>query len=162
MTRVSPRLPVLAALLAVASLSVSSARAQTAVKLDGTCTRLVIAGQDLGASCKGTLTNLVARGRASFDFASQDGRTLSFSGNGARQERTEESDPLQPINLVIPGRSGAEGVAQTPALAVGACRFTTPEPGKTGIECEASSPDGKLYAGSFVTASGPAPGAPAP
>lgn len=140
----------------------SAARAQTVVTLEGSCTRLVIAGEDHGGACKGTLRNLVSRGRTSFDFSTQDGRTLSFSGNGAQQERTEETDPLQPINLVIPGTPGSGGVAQTPVLAVGACRFSNPEPGKTGIDCEATAPDGKSFAGSFVAASQPAQAAPKP
>lgn len=147
---------------AALSMAPAPAQAQAAIKLEGTCEKLVIAGQDLSASCKGTLGNLVSRNRTSFDFAAGDGQTLSFSGNGAQQERTEETDPLQPINLVIPGRSGQAGVSQTPTLAIGACRFTTPEPGKTGILCEATTRDGKTYAGSFVAPSAPAPGAPKP
>ena len=150
----------------MALFGVAPASAQTAVTMQGACTRLVIAGDDLSGVCKGTLMNLVTRNRASFDFAAQDGRTLSFSGNGAQQERTEDSDPLQPINLVIAGNGstagGTGGVVQTPLLAIGTCRFSSPEPGKTAIDCEASSPDGKSFAGSFVAVSTPDPGAPKP
>ncbi|WP_425452552.1 hypothetical protein [Methylobacterium radiodurans] len=125
------------------------AAAQTAVKLEGTCEKLVIAGQDLSDSCKGVLTNTVARNLTSFDFAAEDGQTLSFGGSGAQQERTEETDPLQPISRVVPGKGGA---AQGPVLAVGACRFSTPEPGKTAITCEATAPgQNATYAGTFVT-----------
>lgn len=127
----------------------SPAAAQTAIKLEGTCEKLVIAGQDLSESCRDVLTNTVARNRTSFDFAAEDGRTLSFGGSGAQQERTEESDPLQPISLVVPGKAGA---AQAPVMAVGACRFSTPEPDKTAITCEATAPgDNATYAGTFVT-----------
>ncbi|GBU17288.1 MULTISPECIES: hypothetical protein [Methylobacterium] len=154
---------VFAIVLLCASLPLAGpAGAQTAVKLQGTCERLVIADQDAGAACDGTLSNLVSRNRTSFDFTTKDGRSLSFSGNGFQQERTEETDPLQPINLVVTGSRTGEGVAQTTALAIGACRFTTPEPGRTGILCEAKSPDGKLYAGSFNTAAKPATGATSP
>ena len=142
MLRLTPLAPLALALLA------GPASAQTAVTLEGTCERLVIAGQDLSAACQGTLTNTAARGRASFDFTAADGQSLSFAGNGAQQERTEETDPLQPINLVVVGKGGSG----TPTLAVGACSFSTPAPGKTAITCEASAPGGPSYAGTFVTA----------
>ncbi|MGU3540057.1 hypothetical protein [Methylobacterium sp. A54F] len=157
----------LALLLAAPLLAAPGAAwAQAAVKLEGRCERLVIAGQDLTGSCKGTMMNLVARNRTSFDFASSEGRTLSFSGNGAQQDRTEDSDPLQPINLVIPGQSGKDGVVQNPVLVVGSCKFSSPEPGKTAITCEAEA-SGKgtpagAYAGTFVTDAKPPEGAPKP
>ncbi|MDP4024536.1 hypothetical protein Q8W71_18080 [Methylobacterium sp. NEAU 140] len=132
-----------------------AASAQAALRLDGTCEKLVIAGRDASAGCAGTLMNAVSRNRTSFDFTASDGRILSFSGNGAQQEATEETDPLQPINVV------SEGAAGAPTLAIGACRFSTPEPGKTAIACEAKAADGRAYAGTFVTAAKSAPGAPA-
>ncbi|MCJ2036967.1 hypothetical protein [Methylobacterium sp. J-068] len=125
------------------------AMAQTAVKLDGRCEKLVIAGKDVTATCKGTLMNTVSRSRTSFDFAAE-GRSLSFSGNGAQQERTEETDPLQPINLVIPSETTKDGVVQGPLVAVGSCTFSTPQPGKTAITCEANAAKG-AYQGTFVT-----------
>ena len=150
-----------AALLALpaALLLAGPALAQAANKLEGACERLVIAGQDVTATCRGALMNTVTRNRTSFDFATTDGRSLSFSGNGSPQERTEESDPLQPINLVIAGETTADGVAQGPLVAVGACRFATPAPGKTAIACEATSAKGR-YEGTFVTDTKAAPGAP--
>ncbi|MCJ2137158.1 hypothetical protein MKK69_24470 [Methylobacterium sp. J-026] len=133
----------------------SAARAQAALRLDGTCEKLVIGTQDLSASCRNVLTNAVSRNRTSFDFSTSDGRTLSFSGNGAQQEATEETDPLQPINVVTTGTDAA------PTLAIGACRFSTPEPGRTAITCEASAADGRPFAGTFVTVARAAAGAPA-
>lgn len=140
------RLLLLATLPVLAATSVS---AQTAVKLEGRCEKLVIAGKDVTASCKNTLMNTVSRNRTSFDFAAE-GRALSFSGNGAQQERTEETDPLQPINLVIPSETTKDGVVQGPLVAVGACAFSTPESGKTAITCEANAAKG-TYQGTFVT-----------
>lgn len=143
--------------LALALLA-APASAQTAVKLEGTCEKLVIAGQDLSGACRGSLTNTVSRNRTSFDFTAEGGQTLSFAGSGAQQERTEETDPLQPVNLVIAGKDGAAA----PTLAVGACSFSTPAPGKTAITCEANAPGGGAYAGTFVTAArAAAPPAPA-
>lgn len=147
----SLRLALLCALLSLPS----AARAQAALQLDGTCEKLVIGGQDLSQSCSNVLTNAVSRNRTSFDFATSDGQTLSFSGNGAQQEATEETDPLQPINVVTIGKDA------TPTLAIGACRFSTPEPGRTAITCEANAADGRPFAGTFVTAAKAPAGAPA-
>jgi hypothetical protein len=144
------RLALICALLTVPS----AARAQTALRLDGTCEKLVIGTQDLSPSCSTVLTNAVSRNRTSFDFTTTDGQALSFSGNGTQQEATEETDPLQPINVVIVGKDAA------PTLAIGACRFSTPEPGRTAISCEASTADGRAFAGTFVTAAKAAAGAP--
>jgi hypothetical protein len=96
----------------------------------------------------------VSRNRTSFDFTTADGQTVSFSGNGAQQEATEETDPLQPINVVTIGKDAG------PTLAIGACRFSTPEPGRTAITCEANAADGRAFAGTFVTAAKAAAGAP--
>jgi hypothetical protein len=145
--------PLSLATLSLALLAGGPAAAQAALKLEGTCEKLVIAGQDLSAACQGTLMNTVSRSRTSFDFAAADGQTLSFAGNGAQQERTEETDPLQPINMVIVGKGGG-----APTLAIGACSFSTPAPGKTAITCEANAPGGGAYAGTFVTAARAAQG----
>lgn len=136
-----------AVLLTAAS---QAASAQTALKLSGTCEKLVVAGRDVTGQCGDTLTNGVSRNRTTFDFATKDGQVVSFSGNGAQQEATEETDPLQPINVVSESKSGSEVGA--PVLAIGACRFSTPEPGRTSIACEAKTADGRAYAGTFVTA----------
>lgn len=145
---------------AIVALALSSpARSQTALHLEGTCRKLVIDGRDLSASCAGTLVNRVSRDRTSFDFAAGDGRSVSFSGNGAPQEATEETDPLQPINLVLV--DAPAGQPGTPTLAIGACWFSSPQPGRTAITCEARAADGRGFAGTFVTVAGAAPGAPA-
>jgi hypothetical protein len=137
---------------------VSNAGAQTAFKLDGTCEALDIAGRDVTPQCGNVLSNTVSRNRTTFDFSTKDGGIVSFSGNGAQQEATEETDPLQPINVVTESKGGSEIGA--PVLAIGACRFTTPEPGRTRIACEAKTADGRVYAGTFTTAAKAAPGAP--
>jgi len=126
------------------------ARAQTVVTMEGRCEKLVIAGQDITQNCKEKLTNTVAGPRTSFDFSAWDGQTLSFAGSGAQQEATELTEQLQPINLVTPGRSNKEGIVRSPAPGVGSCKFSSPEPGKTQIACEANS-QGKSYAGIFIT-----------
>lgn len=136
----------------------TSAQAQTAFKLEGACEKLVVAGRDVTAQCGPTLTNGVSRNRTTFDFTTKDGQIVSFSGNGAQQEATEETDPLQPINVVSESKSGSDVGA--PVLAIGACRFSTPETGRTAIDCEAKTADGRAYAGTFVTAAKAAPGAP--
>ncbi len=74
-------------------------------------------------TCKGQLVNTVARGRTTFDFAAEDGQTLSFSGSGAQHEATEETEQLQPISLIVSGLKNNEGIVRSPAPAVGACRF---------------------------------------
>ncbi|GJE53576.1 MULTISPECIES: hypothetical protein [Methylobacterium] len=139
-----------ALICAALAASAGTAQAQTAVKMEGRCEKLVIAGLDITQNCKESLTNSVVGNRTSFDFAAWDGQTLSFAGSGAVQEATELTEQLQPINLVTPGQSSKEGIARSPAPAVGACRFSTPAPGKSAITCEATS-QGKTYAGTFVT-----------
>jgi hypothetical protein len=146
-----PRLALLCALLSLPTM----AHAQAALRLQGSCEKLVIAEEDVSATCSDVLTNAVSRNRTSFDFSTSAGPAISFSGNGAQQEATEETDPLQPINAVVVGKDG------TPTLAIGACRFSTPEPGRTAISCEASAADGRSFAGTFVTAAKTPAGAPA-
>lgn len=137
-------------------LAAGGAQAQQAdVKMEGRCEKLVIAGQDITQNCKEQLVNTVARGRTSFDFSAWDGQTLSFSGGGAQQDATEMTEPLQPISLVVPGRKDKDAIVRNPAPAVGSCKFSTPEPGKSMIACEATS-QGKAYAGVFVTDAKPA------
>jgi hypothetical protein len=152
------RLVLLSAALAIPA--ATGALAQTAFKLDGACEKLVVADRDVSAQCSPTMTNGVSRNRTTFDFTTKDGQVVSFSGNGAQQEATEETDPLQPINVVSESKSGSEVGA--PVLAIGACRFSTPAEGRTSIECEAKTADGRAYAGTFVTAAKAAPGAPVP
>ncbi|MCJ2100591.1 hypothetical protein [Methylobacterium sp. E-046] len=147
----SLRLALLCALLGLPS----AARAQAALRLEGTCEKLVIGSQDMSSTCSNVLMNSVSRNRTSFDFSTSDGRTLSFSGNGAQQKATEETDPLQPINAVVLGKDGP------PTLAIGACRFSTPAPGRTAITCEANAADGQAFAATFVTVARNAAGAPA-
>lgn len=137
--------------LSVLLLAADMAHAQqTEIKLEGKCEKLVIAGQDITQNCKEQLVNVVVRGRTSFDFAAWDGQFLSFSGAGAQQEATEFTEQLQPISLVVPGRKDKEAIVRNPAPAVGSCKFSTPEKGKSMIDCEATS-QGKTYAGVFVT-----------
>ncbi|MET0258583.1 MAG: hypothetical protein ABW179_08370 [Methylobacterium sp.] len=144
--------------LSVLAATAGTVQAQTAVKMEGRCEKLVIAGLDITQNCKESLTNTVVGNRTSFDFGAWDGQTLSFAGSGAVQEATELTEQLQPINLVTPGQSSKEGIARSPAPAVGACRFSTPAPGKSAITCEATS-QGKTYAGTFVTDAKPVDGA---
>lgn len=132
---------------------------ETEIKMTGKCEKLVIGGQDITQNCKEQLVNVVVRGRTSFDFAAWDGQFLSFSGAGAQQEATEFTEQLQPISLVVPGRKDKEAIVRNPAPAVGSCRFSTPEKGKSMIACEAKS-QGKDYAGVFVTDVKPATDAP--
>lgn len=136
----------------VGALAAGPAAAQQGaeVKMSGQCERLVIGEKDISPTCKGQLVNTVTRGRTTFDFAAEDGQTLSFSGAGAQHEATEETEQLQPISLVVSGLKNAEGIVRSPAPAVGACRFSSPQPGKTQIACEATS-QGKTFAGTFVT-----------
>lgn len=148
-TRPAPVRALLGALAGLIAAGPAAAQ-QAEIRMEGQCQRLVIGGQDITQNCKEQLVNTVSRGRTTFDFAAWDGQTLSFSGSGAQHAATEESEQLQPISLVVPGMTSKEGVARSPAPAVGACKFSSPEPGKTMIACEATS-QGKTYAGVFVT-----------
>jgi hypothetical protein len=146
----------LRALLTLVALSAcaGAAQAQTVVTMEGRCEKLIIAGQDITQNCKEKMTNTVIGNRTSFDFSAWDGQSLSFGGNGAQQEATELTEQLQPINLVTPGQSNKQGVVRNPAPGVGSCKFSSPEPGKTQIACEANS-QGKSYAATFITETKP-------
>ncbi len=157
MTRVHAPLVLTAFLL----LHSGAAQAQVTVKMEGSCEKLVIADLDITTSCKDKMQNTVDRNRTSFDFSAWDGQALSFSGSGAQQEATELTEPLQPINFVVASQTNKEGIVRNPAPAVGACRFSKPEDGKTTITCEAKSL-GKTYTGIFVTAAKSAEGAEKP
>ncbi|HEV2545029.1 MAG TPA: hypothetical protein VGU70_19940 [Methylobacterium sp.] len=152
-----------AAFLGLLAAAPATAQQGAEVTMTGQCEQLVIGGLDITQNCKEQLVNTVSRGRTTFDFAAWDGQTLSFSGSGAQHEQTEETEQLQPISLVVPGMKNKDGIARSPAPAVGACKFSKPEPGKTRIACEATS-QGKTYAGVFVTESkaGAGPGGEAP
>ncbi|WP_342153007.1 hypothetical protein [Methylorubrum sp. SB2] len=140
----------LLALLAALAAGPAAAQQGAEIKMTGQCERLVIGDKDITQNCKEQLVNTVTRGRTTFDFAAWDGQTLSFSGSGAQHEATEETEQLQPVSLVVSGLKNAEGIVRSPAPAVGACRFSSPQPGKTQIACEATS-QGKTFAGTFVT-----------
>ena len=140
----------LLALLGALAAGPAAAQQGAEIKMTGQCERLVIGDKDVTQSCKEQLVNTVSRGRTTFDFAAEDGQTLSFSGSGAQHEATEETEQLQPISLVVSGLKNNEGIVRSPAPAVGACRFSSPQPGKTQIACEASS-QGKTFAGTFIT-----------
>lgn len=142
------RVPLLALLGLLAAGPASAQQAE--VTMTGRCERLVIGGLDITQNCKEQLVNTVSRGRTTFDFGAWDGQSLSFSGSGAQHEQTEETEQLQPISLVVAGMKNKEGIVRSPAPAVGACKFSRPEPGKTMISCEATS-QGKTYAGVFIT-----------
>ncbi|MBA9066373.1 hypothetical protein FHR71_000090 [Methylobacterium sp. RAS18] len=143
------RAPLLA-LLGLLAAGPASAQQGAEVTITGRCERLVIGGLDITQNCKEQLVNTVSRGRTTFDFAAWDGQSLSFSGAGTQHEQTEETEQLQPISLVVPGMKNKEGIVRSPAPAVGSCKFSKPEPGKTMITCEATS-QGKTYAGVFIT-----------
>ena len=140
----------LLALLGAFAAGPTAAQQGAEIKMTGQCERLVIGDKDVTQNCKEQLVNTVSRGRTTFDFAAEDGQTLSFSGSGAQHEATEETEQLQPISLVVSGLKNNEGIVRSPAPAVGACRFSSPQPGKTQIACEASS-QGKTFAGTFIT-----------
>ena len=122
----------------------TAARAQDAT-LQGTCERLVIADQDVSASCKGSLLKLVSPTFASIAFSAAEGRTLSFTGGG-----TKDADGVTelPITLVAPGVTSKAGISRSPTPATGACRIAHRD-GGTAFACEASA-QGKRYAGTFL------------
>lgn len=140
----------LLALLGALAAGPAAAQQGAEIKMTGQCERLVIGDKDITQNCKEQLVNTVTRGRTTFDFAAWDGQTLSFSGSGAQHEATEETEQLQPVSLIVSGLKNNEGIVRSPAPAVGACRFSSPAPGKTQIACEATS-QGKTFAGTFIT-----------
>ncbi len=85
-----------------------SASAQTALSSKASASRWSSRGRMSARNAVRSSPTALARNRTTFDFATKDGQIVSFSGNGAQQEATEESDPLQPINVVSESKAGSD------------------------------------------------------
>jgi hypothetical protein len=133
----------------------SHAQPLTRNVLKGACEKLVVAGKDVSPTCGETIVNTVQGRRTSFDFTSNDGTTVSFSGTGMPQDRQEEVgvDALQPVSAVILTVKGTDGgITRDTLMTVGSCRFPPAGPGRSTVACAADTQRGR-FEGTFVTAS---------
>lgn len=113
--------------------------------LSGTCERMMIAGEDVSAVCRGPVYNTTYRsGRVSFAFPGTDrdsGTDLIVSFSGTEQQR--EGDVVQLLLDQIT-LAGSEDEASSVA-AEGICEYGDPYAGPVRISCA-----GRTEAGDFI------------
>lgn len=119
---------------------------QSLVFLTGTCERLVIAGRDATADCRGTAVNLNYRtGRTSFAFQDGEARMVSFTGLGAPAEGDVARHALDGITI-----AASPGPTVTAEPATGSCEYSNPYRGRSYIRCAATTAAG-AYSVAFAS-----------
>ena len=115
---------------------------QSMVFLTGSCERLVVAGRDATAGCRGVVLNLNYRtGRTSFAFTEGDARMVSFSGMGTRAEGDVARHALDAITIAEGPEAAVESLAAT-----GSCEYSNPYAGRSYVRCTASTEAGDYRA----------------
>jgi hypothetical protein len=112
----------------------------------GTCIKLLFAGHDGTAKCKGLLLNEVFRdGRSGFTFTVGDLAVISFSGFGSKQVKDSPDKVTQPIDTVIFTLIGV-GTPPNRIMAVGTCTFSNPNVGPMLVRCSSHTENGLFEA----------------
>jgi hypothetical protein len=115
--------------------------------LNGTCSKLVVAGHDESEACVGKLSNTIYRtGRTGFVFVAGDTAVVTFSGMDTPVKGDVGSVRL---DHVIFGLMGT-GTDPNSLTATGSCRYTNPYAGPSHVDCTASTKIGRFSA-SFVS-----------
>ncbi|WP_315724058.1 MULTISPECIES: hypothetical protein [unclassified Bradyrhizobium] len=115
----------------------------------GTCKKLVIAGKDRSADCKGVLLNTdYDDQRTGFYFTLLDGGVITFSNRGDLEERPGPDDIVTPVDLMIIGQSPKQSINRLKAK--GRCRHGNPFKGPSLLECTADSELGR-FEGTFLS-----------
>lgn len=141
--------------LAVAAVSAPAAaqdlgNLQSMVILSGGCERLVVAGRDASAACRGAVVNLNYRtGRTSFAFTEGDARMVSFSGMSMPAEGDVARHALDMITVA----EGPDAAVRSEA-ATGACEYSNPYAGRSYVRCTARTEAGD-YVGTFTSDGSP-------
>jgi hypothetical protein len=113
----------------------------------GTCDRLLVAGGDRSAACRGAIVNMVyTTGRSSFAFTDGEAQMMvSFSGLGDTEGRQEGTLVLDAITT-----AADEGRAIETNPVIGTCAYANLASGRATIRCAGSTPKGN-FAATFVS-----------
>lgn len=111
--------------------------------LTGDCRRLVIAGRDVSAGCRGQVMNTnYSSGRSGFTFGTP-GEVVTFSGMDTPMQ---DDRAFTRLDKVIITRIG--GMSPTPrnVTATGRCDYSSPSAGRSYVRCSAQTSEGEFVA----------------
>jgi hypothetical protein len=138
-------------MMAISASGVRTAAGQTSetrdvFTLDGTCSRLVVQGNDITDQCQDSVMYMMLPvGRVVFMFFAEDGRVVVFSGDERLVQNPNADSFFQPIDIARTGYHEED----TASFAVsGACAGTNPFVGVATLECRAAV-DGAVFAATF-------------
>ncbi|MFC7052434.1 hypothetical protein ACFQI3_07005 [Hansschlegelia quercus] len=134
-------LAAVAALLCLAA-PASAQDAQGATSVRGSCTKLVLAGEDAVGSCGGKLTRMTLPDGALFLIFTSGQTMIGFSGRVA-DEHAQGDETTWPVGFVNIGAPGAEPNA-IPAR--GSCRSGDLNRASAAIVCSATTAQGAFEA----------------
>ncbi|PZQ12936.1 MAG: hypothetical protein DI565_14760 [Ancylobacter novellus] len=115
----------------------------------GTCSKLVVAGQDATASCAGKVSTMTLPDGTLFVIFNAGRTMIGFSGRRA-DVASGAPWPVGFVNIGVPDRE------PNAIPATGACRFGGPTPGAGRTSCSAQTGQGRFEA-EFAAAGRPAP-----
>ncbi|MBZ7923084.1 hypothetical protein LAC79_14965 [Ensifer adhaerens] len=115
----------------------------------GTCERLVVAGEDLTATCVGRLIQSIYRtGRTGFTVNIGSGGAITFSG--IEGEKPNADSQLQSVDKVIVNR-GKDGEPISSKEVSGGCFYENPFKGPATTKCEGIDAEKGAYVLQFRT-----------
>ncbi len=114
--------------------------------MNGTCTRLIVAGADATRSCTPrVIIEIFKNSRTEFTFTESDFAVVSFSNVGRMQIKDEPNKVTQPVDTIIFTLIGM-GTAPNKVKAAGICTYTNPNLGPVRISCSAHTAEGQFEA----------------
>ena len=138
----------LAAALALAPAPQDLSKVASISGMNGTCGKLVLAGEDVTARCQGKLLNpAYSNDYSSFLVIVGDEKLVSFYGQDHAAVGNSATLTVTKITTTLIGDE-----KPTPVMidATGECSYTNPYAGPSHVECKATA-GGKTYALSFVS-----------
>lgn len=114
--------------------------------MNGTCTRLIVAGIDATPSCTPRImVEVFKNNRTAFTFTESDFAVVSFSGIGRMQINDDPNKVTQPVDTIIFTLIGM-GTAPNKVKAAGICIYTDPNAGPVRVSCSARTSQGPFEA----------------
>ena len=96
-------------------------------QVTGTCSSIVIAGQEYSSCDPRVMSYTRGDGRVGFTFFASEVAMIDFSGPGAQQQNLSDHSAAQPIDRVTVTLAGMGGAAKpTETTATGACNYEDP------------------------------------